>query len=48
MYHGLTPYERYLRAEWIARANGELERELRFARMKARAYRMYGVNTLYF
>lgn len=58
-YGKLNPYERYLLAANLARvrrthtqeeeeAAKQLERELRFSRLKARAYLMYAIKTPYF
>jgi hypothetical protein len=41
-------YMRYLRAEMHAWANGETAKAMLLARWKARAYRMYAVETPYF
>lgn len=44
----MDAYYRYLRAERRAWAEGNDRRALMLARMKARAYSMYAVDTPYF
>ena len=44
----LNPYERYLRAELAAWGNKQTDRAIMFARLKARAYRMYAIETPYY
>lgn len=44
----MTPYHRYLAAELRARGEGKTALANTFARMKARAYRMYGIETPYY
>jgi hypothetical protein len=44
----MNVYERYLRAEMRAWADGETAKAMLLARWKSRAYRMYAVKTPYF
>ena len=44
----LNPYQRYLRAELRAWGNKQTSRAITFARLKARAYRMYAITTPYY
>ncbi len=44
----MNVYQRYLRAEMRAWADGETAKAMLLARWKARAYRMYAVETPYF